>query len=474
MDVKWSLALAVVIAASGGRARGGETPLADAAENGDREAIATLIGRGRDVNESQVDGMTALHWAVYRDDFDTVKRLIDAGADVTVANRYGVPPLSTACVNGNAEVVESLLAAGADANATLRGDETALMTAARTGRAGPVKALLARGADVNAKDRRGQTALIWAAAEGHADVVRLLIDAGADLRGRVSSGMTALHFAAREGRSDVVRTLLQAGAKVDSETEPGKKAPSRAPARGTSPLLLAVENGHFELAVLLLDAGADPNDRRSGVTPLHTLTWVRKPRRGDDEDGNPPPIGSGRLGSLAFARELVERGADVNARLDRGRSGGGNLGRPGATAFLLAAETADVPLMRLLVESGADPSIPNDEASTPLMAAAGLGSPATGDEAATEAEAVEAVEYVLSLGGDVNAVDENGETAMHGAAYKNAPLVVGLLAKSGAKPEIWNRPNKYGWTPVEIAEGHRHGNFKPSPETAAALRTAGG
>jgi len=365
-------------------------------------------------------------------------------------------------------MVELLLGAGADPNARLRGGETPLMTAARTGNLGPVRALLARGADVNARERRGQTSLMWASAEGHAEVVRALLRAGADFRAPLPTGFTPLFFAVREGRTDVVRMLLAAGVDVNEAMQP-KKSSGGAPSRGTTPLVLAVENGHFELAVALLEAGADPNDQRSGFTALHTLTWVRKPNRGDDESGNPAPIGSGNLTSFQLVEKLVEHGADVNARLKRGASGRGALSRVGATPFLLAAMTADIPLMKLLVKLGADPRLPNAEHATPLMAAAGLGCLAPGEVAGTEDEAVEAVKLALELGNDVNAVDDNGETAMHGAAYKNLPRMVQLLADKGAKIAVWNRKNKYGWTPLLIAEGHRPGNFKPSSETIAAL-----
>jgi len=234
-------------------------------------------------------------------------------------------------------------------------------------------------------------------------------------------------------------------------------------------LILAVENGHFELAVALLKAGADPNDQRSGFTALHAITWVRKPNRGDGEDGDPAPTGSGTLTSLEFVKELVARGADVNLRLKKGDSGRGKLSRVRATPFLLAASTADVPLLRLLVELGADPLVPNADQCTPLMAAAGVGTLAPGEEAGTEPEVLEAVALAISLGGDVNAVDDNGETAMHGAAYKSLSLVVQLLADKGAKIEVWNQKNKYGWTPLLIAEGFRPGNFKPAAETIAAI-----
>jgi uncharacterized protein len=447
-----------------------KSPLADAAEAIDRARIRSLLKRRVDVNTPQVDGMTALHWAAYQDDIEMAKLLMGAGADAKAENRYGVTPLSLACQNGNTALVELLLEAGANPNTTLRGGETVLMTAARTGRIGAVKALLSRGARVDWKEPHGQTALMWAAAEGHSAVVGLLIEAGADFRTPLAdSGFTPLFFAVREGQIDVVRTLVKAGVDVNETIQP-RKSSSKGPRKGMSPLILAVENGHFELAVALLDAGADPNDQRSGFTALHAVTWVRKPNHGDGEDGDPAPIGSGKLSSREFVRELAEHGADVNARLKTGESGRGQLSRVGATPFLLAAATDDAALMRLLVDLGADPLLGNEDQCTPLMAAAGVGTLAPGEEAGTEPEALEAVQLALDLGGDINAVDNNGETAMHGAAYKNLPNVVQFLADKGAKIEIWNRENKYGWTPLRIAEGYRVGNFKPSAETIAAIR----
>jgi len=449
-----------------------DSRLADAAEKLDRPAIRALLRQHVEVNAPQVDGMTALHWAAYQDELDLTKLLVKAGAQVKAENRYGVTPLSLACQNGNGGLVELLLAAGADPNTTLHGGETALMTAARTGKPGPVKALLARGARVDAKEKRGQTALMWAAAEGHVEVVELLLKAGADFRAPLAdSGFTPLFFAAREGRTEVVRALLKAGADANDTMQPGRIS-GKGPRKGTSALLLAVENGHFELALALLEAGADPNDQRSGFTALHTLTWVRKPNRGDGDDGDPSPIGSGNLSSLQFIRKLVEHGADVNARLKNGKGGPGLFNKAGATPFLMAAATADTVYMRLLVDLGADPTLGNVDHCTPLMAATGIGigGAAANETAGTEPEVLEAAQFALSLGADVNAVDANGETAMHGAAYKNLPKVVQFLADHGAKIEIWNRTNKYGWTPLLIAQGHRPGNFKPSAETITALQ----
>lgn len=333
-------------------------PVADAAEKSDRVALRLLIRQHADVNAPQADGMTGLHWAARLDDLETARDLVAAGADVRLTNRFGVTPLSIACQSGDTALVELLLRRGADPNTTLRGGETALMTAARTGRPGPVRALVKRGADVNARERRGQTALMWAAAEGHSAVVQSLIQSGADPDATLpNSGFTPLMFAVREGRTGVVRTLLNAGVDVNAAMEP-RKSPAKGPARGTSAMMLAVENGHFDLAVALLDAGADPNDQRSGYTPLHMMTWVRKPNRGED-DGAPPPHGSGTMGSLQFVKALVEHGADVNARLKSGRGAPGLYNRNGATPFLMAAGTADAAYLRLLLELGADPSLEN-------------------------------------------------------------------------------------------------------------------
>ncbi len=448
--------------------RAAQAPLADAAEKSDWPRVRELLAAKSPAQAAQPDGTTALHWAAYYNDAAIAKLLLAAGADAKATNRYGVPPLALACVNGNEAIVTALLTAGADANTTLPGGESALHTAVRTGRPGPVKALLACEAVVDAKDRKGQTPLMWAAAEGHAEVAELLLKSGADKLARVKSGFTPLHFAAREGRIPVVRALLKAGADVNDPIVT-EKGGGRLPSNGTSALLLAVENAHYELAVELLKLGANPNDQRSGFTPLHVLTWVRKPNRGDDDSGQPPPDGSGSVTWDQFVRALVKHGGDVNARLTRGTSGRGKLGTVGATPFLLASKTADLPLMKLLVELGADPMLPNKDGSTPLMAAAGLGCHAPDEEAGTETECLAAVEYLLSLGADVNTVDANGETAMHGAAYKSLPKMVELLAGKGAKISLWNTKNKSGWTPLLIAEGFRPGNFKPSFETIAAL-----
>jgi ankyrin repeat protein len=313
---------------------------------------------------------------------------------------------------------------------------------------------------------------MWAAAEGHMEVVRALIEAGADFRDRLPSGFTPLLFAVREGRADVVRELLAAGADPNDAVpaSPGRRRPygGRLPSAGTSALHLAVANAHFELAAHLLEAGADPNAAGPGYTALHAMTAVRKPGIGDND---PAPEGSGAMSSLELVRKLAARGANLNARMTR-RANLNNtrLNEMGATPFLLAALTADAELMRTLAALGADPSLRNVENSTALMLAAGLATRSPGEDAGTEAEVIEAMQVALDLGADVNAVDDNGETAVHAAAYKNLPGAVKFLVSKGASIALWNTPNKFGWTPLAIAVGYRFGNFKPSAETEAAVR----
>lgn len=479
MYFRTSAAIALVVCAVTALPAAERATVADAAERRDQTALRTLLKSGADVNATQVDGTTALHWAAYNDDAETATLLVKAGANTNAANRYGMPPLGVAATNGNAAVVKVLLDGGADPNVTLKGGETALMLAARSGSADAVKALLIRGAKHDARERRGQTALMWAAADGHTAVVRALIEAGADMHATLESGFTPFFFAVREGRLDVVRVLLQAGIDVRAPLQrrakpvPGEGASYNRPVtNGTSPLLLAVQNGHFELAIALIDAGADPNDVGTGFSPLHTLTWVRKPDSSDVSDPS-VPAGSGNLTSLQFIREIVKRGASVNLRLAKGAprlpNTSSRIDSEGATPFLLAADRADVPMMKALLELGADPLMANLTKTTPLMAAAGLGTTEPLEEAGEEPEALEAVKLLLDLGADINAVDDNGDTPMHGAAYGAYPTVVKLLADRGADPNVWKNANKFGRTPLFLAEGY-HGRLpRPDPPTIEAV-----
>ena len=449
-----------------------DASLAKAVERLDRAAVTQLLSKRVDVNAAQVDGTTALHWAAYHDDLDLATKLLAAGANVKAVNRYGFTPLSLACVNGNAAIITRFLDAGADPNAVLPGGETMLMTAARTGKVDAVRVLLTRGADVHAKEpRRGQTALMWAAAEGHVEVIETLIESGADFRTPLESGFTPLLFAVRQDRIPAVTALLKAGADVNEvvkvKTNPKLPEGERPLRSGTTPLHIAIANGHLELAAVLLDAGADPNSDAQGFAPLHMLAYVRKPAIGDSDPG--PEI-TGNLSSLELVKKLVAKGANVDARMGRRVNlTNTRFNEQGATPLLIAAVTADAEYMKALVALGADPKATNNDGSTALMAAAGIGTRSPGEDAGTEEEVIEAMQVALDFGVDINAVDSHGETAMHGAAYKNLPLAVKFLADKGARIDVWNRRNEWGWTPLTIARGYRFGNFKPSPVTVTAI-----
>ena len=449
--------------------------LIDAVRANDAGAVRTLLDGRADANAVQPDGTTALHWAVERDAIEIVQLLIRAGANVKATNRYGATPLWLASLNGNAATIGVLLEAGADPSAASDEGETALMVAARTGKIDAVNLLLARGADPNVKEQwRGQTALMWAAAEGYAPVIETLVARGADVSARSNGGFTAILFAAREGRIAAVDALIKAGADMSDSLPIRKRAPQNAPPPppdpGPNAFLLAAANAHYELAAWLLDRGANPNAAPQGFTALHQVSWVRK--AGIAGSNNPAPQGSGTMDSLAFVRKLVAKGATLDTRVTKKPNMGvTTLNSIGATPFLLAARTADAPLMKLLAELGANPLLTNEDGSTPLMVAAGLGTNSPGEDPGTEPEVLDAVKVALDLGNDLNVVDKNGETAMHGAAYKHVPTVVHYLADKGARADVWNRPNGKGWTPLTIAEGVQRGmNIVSSPVTATAIR----
>jgi ankyrin repeat protein len=389
--------------------------------------------------------------------------LIRHGAAIQVTNRYSVTPLYLACVNGSAGMVERLLGAGANPNTMMPDGETVLMTAARTGNVDVVKALLLRGARVQDKEpSRGQTALMWAAAENNAGAIKLLIEAGADINARSTAGsFTPYLFAVRGGHIDASRVLIDAGTDVN-QTLPD----------GTSALVLAVINAHYELAAFLLDKGANPNAAAQGWTALHQIAWSRRHNAGFNLPG---PVATGGLDSLDLVRRLVARGANVNARMTREpRDGNRNmLNRLGATPFVMAAKSADVPLMRVLLESHADPALTTNRETSALMVAAGVGIWAPGENPGTHEEALAAVKLAYEVGGGkVNDIDQDGETALHGAVYRGGAIpVIQFLIDKGAKLDV---RNKKGWIPLTAADGVEYtpAVLKRYPEAAALLRRA--
>jgi ankyrin repeat protein len=464
-----------LLAAAGATAAPPRT-IAEAMKRQDVAAVRQLVGERADVNVPEPDGATALHWAAYWDDGDAADLLIRSGANANAANENAVTPLSLACTNGSAAMVGRLLSAGAEPDAALPTGETPLMTCARTGNAAAVEALLGAGANVNARESvREQTALMWAVSEKHLDVARTLLGHGADVharsKGRTSGrprsgitvsqtpvaigsggdgGFTPLLFAARAGDESLVRLLLGGGADVNEIAQDG-----------STPLLIATLRGHVALALFLLEHGADPNAPGPGYSPLHWAAGAW-----DTQLTGPFGIESARdrewsatrglqAGKLDLVKALLARGANPNARLvkEPPRFGYANLrfhvSLVGGSPYLLAAMAGDVGIMRLLAAHGADTRLATNLGTTPLMFAAGIGR-VPNESFVSESSSLDAVKLALELGSDVNAVDEIGDTALHGAAHIRSDQVVQFLVQAGAKV---NAKNKRGLTPLMIAEG---------------------
>lgn len=462
----------------------GAPPVVEAAKDGNVETVRALLAKRADPNAAESDGTTALHWAAHHDHLAAADLLIKAGANVRAANRHGATPLFLACVNGSAAMVERLLNAGADPNTAMPEGDTVLMTAARTGNAAAVRALLRRGARVDASESwKGQTALMWAAAANNAEAIDALVEAGADVRARTKyrtvplfqtggfgrraernsdvtkqAGFQALHFAVRAGGLEAVKALLKSGASVRDTT-----------GDGTGVLAIAIASTHFELAEFLLEQGADPNAKEQGWTALHQVAYTRRPNTGVN---NPGLVPRDALDSLTLARKLIARGADPNVEATKNPDvtsvGRKRLTEEGATPFWVAAQTLDLPYMRLLVEHGADPLRANGTGDTPLLAASGLVIEKPGESPGTPEEVAAAIKFCLERGADATTVDNDGNTALHGVAVWGANAAVEMLVAAGAKLDV---KNKRGLTPWRIAEGAVFEDaVLAQPQTAALLR----
>ncbi|MGQ0735890.1 MAG: ankyrin repeat domain-containing protein [Acidobacteriota bacterium] len=441
-----ALVVFAVFVVFAGEVHAQQASLVALAKQGDWAAVEQRIRPGAAIDEPDGDGTTALHWAAYRDRLATADLLIRARADVNAANDLGATPLWIASQNGSAAMVGRLLEAGADPNRALLAGETPLMVAARSGNPAVVELLLKRGAHVNARAARGQTALMWAAAEHHPDVVQVLLAHKADVHARSAEwsqmmavpphgrpeynreiphgGNTALMFAAREGDLASATLLVAAGANVNDRD-----------AWGVSAVTLAAHAGFTELVEFLLEKGADPKAADAGFAPLHIAVMRRDER---------------------MARVLLARGASPDARLEawtptRRSSADFNFAPElvGATPLWLAARFANAALMRLLIDRGANARFVHrvtyrggeraelrEEATTILMAAAGMGggapwSPIPRGE--REALTLEAVRLAVELGVDVNAANIDGRTALDAARASKLERVAAFLVERGAQ-----------------------------------------
>jgi uncharacterized protein len=407
--------------------------LADAAKPGDRAAVRSLLSDGAKQDVAGPAGTAALIAAASRNDLEMADLLLAAGADVKAANEYGATPLYAAAANADPAMTVKFLAAGADANAALLSGETPLMEAARRGNLATVRALLSAGANPNAQEANGgQTALMWAVAERHAAVIEELVRGGAGVQPGSKTGFTALMFAAQQGDANAIRILIGAGAKPNDATPKSK----------LTPLIIASAMAHADAVTALLDNGADANAMDSrGYTSLHLL--VRDSDYGIDLKSKDAIVKT--------VRALLAHGANPNLRLkqERPHKTVTEVTLQGATPLLLAAEVNNLGAVKALLEGGADPLIPTEKGTTPLILAAGAGTDVLRPRSPEErAMAVETAKYLVEHGADVNAAGEYGWTALHAAAYQGLNDVVAFLVSKGAKLDA---KDGFGQTPLSIS-----------------------
>jgi uncharacterized protein len=441
--------------------------LADAAMNGDLEAMHVLVKQGADANARGAFGTPALHWRVRVDDLPGARFLLHSGADANGTTERGVTPLELAIDNGNADMVALLLKARADANHLDPTGETPLMRAAEVGVLPVVQLLLKHGAVTDAREANyGQTALMFAARAGHADVVAALLARGANpnaatrvgmtpafiapnsvpgfgfgvgiLRGGVPAdrgrreptpgGMTPLLYSARHDHCDVATLLIKAGADVNTRE-----------ADGIWPLLMAISNNNMAVAHLLLEHGSAVNGQDwYGRSPLWEAVNVRNLYVHNATFKN----GIDRAPVLELINSLLAAGADVNARTRETPPFRNHLLEitgslewvdfTGQTPFLTAALAGDVTVMKLLLEHGANPRIDTFEGTSPLMAAAGVNWVLAQTWTEGPDQLLEAVKLCYELGMPVNQANSMGVTALHGAANRGSDAIIRFLVEKGA------------------------------------------
>src|SRR5688572_16225522 len=540
------LSLTVLLSAALFAADG--SSIANAAMNGDRETVRALLKKGLDVNEAQGDGSTALHWAAIKGDAAMAQMLIYAGANVRATTRIGAyTPLYLAAKGGYPDIVAALVAAGADTRVVTANGTTPLMIAAAAGDTKSMTSLIENGAEIDARDAaKGETPLMFAAGFDRTEAVKLLLARGADhkattkvvdlfaltapeeeamQRGQggnstrpaasrpadiagatrayrynelISSqgGLTALLFAARQGYTDTVKALLDGGADINQANA----------GDSTGPLLMAIINGHFDLATMLIERGANVNAAAfNGVAPLFAvlnLQWAPKSLY-----PSPKAHQQQKTTYLDLMQTLLAKGADPNARVGRKvwyqayNSDYAGFDEAGATPFFRAAYASDVAAMKLLVANGADPYIGTFKpagrpftgegvrqiqdtsgvppvpyggpAILPIHAATGVG---YGEGFAANSHRyaptgfLPAIKYLVEeLGADVNAVDHEGNTPVHLCASRGDNECIKFLVAKGADV---TRVNREGNTTVDMANGPVQ-RTQPYPETIKLLEGLG-
>ena len=475
--------------------------LAQAAAQADLQLVRQLLAARADVNAPDADGTTALHWAVWADHPETVAELLRAGATATSPNAFGVTPIYTAAERGNARIIRRLLAAGAKANGVDRSGETVLMAAVRSGSVDAVTAARRSGRRrQRGGSELGHSVLMLAVRSDNAPIVKLLLTRGAtlDARTRVGAkpaarppgagggshgvgivrsgvppqgeqlptpgGMTPLLYAARDGSFDAARVLIEAGAELNA-TDPN----------GMTPLMMAITNGKIPVAQMLVDKGADV---RAADWYGRTALWAAVEIRNLDMRSGATDNGIDRDGALRLIASIIDKGADVNARVKEFPPQRRHLlplaslewvDFTGQTAFIRAAQSADVPVMKLLLSKGADPKITTFNGTTALMAAAGVNWVIGQTYSESPARWLEAVQLCLELGLDVNALNEMGLGAVHGAANRGSDDIIELLARRGARLDV---ADKQGRTPYAWAEGVFLATNSPvaKPSTMALIK----
>jgi uncharacterized protein len=476
-----SLGTFLAIASQSAIAAASTNGLTAAARAGDVEAVKKQLAAGANVNTPEADGTSALLWATYQSSPDLVQLLIKAGADVNAANSFGVTPLLQSARYGDAATMNLLLKAGADIKKAEREGETPLMAAARAGGVAAVKLLIEHGADVNARESlQDETALMWATADGHLDVVDTLLKAGANpnLQARVSEltkrstradfpsgGFTAVMWAVRDGNEPIVRRLVEG--KADLNIANADKA---------TPMMLAIINDRFDMAAKLLDLGAKVDDGSLYYAVLMrdaTTDWRAKDgsRNRADHDN--------KLTALDLVGLLLDKGADPN-RLFEGQMHSSSMccdTHENGTPLFRAAVAADVEALKLLTAHGAnlewkpkkaeggprDTFGPKLAGKTPLMVALsggkGVGmSGGPGDiregaeppfREVSNRKPVDAVQVLIKAGADVNAKSDEGDTALHLAAFDGKIELVRALAAGGANLDA---KDAAGLTALQVVE----------------------